>query len=212
MKHPQTIGVIEQSHAAPKRILKLNTDENWNTWYRSVDLATFIHNTLHHSSIRCTRSSLFHGREPFKPIDLRFRSHIIAKKELTSNYLVDLQDSSLEQFSHTKSILLKAYHKYRTFYDKKAAAKPFTNQQSCLLLNPSLLTQSDFAAKTTTIWLSLYKVEKNFTKSKYLIKKTGTPYTQCVHRIRLRPITPKYEVEDISVTTDDFCPDPSLGK
>ena len=212
MKHPQTIGVVERSHAALKRILKLNTDEKWTTWYRYVDLATFIHNTSYHSSIGCTPSSLFHGREPIKPIDLRFRSHALAQKELTSDYLVDLQDSLLEQFSHTKLRLLDAYHKYRTYYDKKAAAKPLMQHQYCLLLNPSLLTQSDFAAKSTTIWLSLYRVEKILTKSNYLIRKVGTPYTQCVHRIRLRPITPNYQVEDIQLTMDDFRPDPSLGK
>ena len=86
------------------------------------------------------------------------------------------------------------------------------NQLYCLLLNPSLLTQSDFAAKSSKIWPSLYKVEKFLTKSNYLIRKVGTPYTQCVHRIRLRPITPNYDNHDISVTTDDFRPDPGLGK
>ena len=107
---------------------------------------------------------------------------------------------------------MDAYHKYRTYYDKKAAAKPLMQHQYCLLLNPSLLTQSDFAAKSTTIWLSLYRVEKILTKFNYLIRKVDTPYTQCVHRIRLRPITPNYQVEDIQSTMDDFRPDPSLGK
>ena len=51
---------------------------------------------------------MFHGREPIKPIDLRFRSHTLAQKELTSDYLIDLQDSLLEKFSHTKSRLLYA--------------------------------------------------------------------------------------------------------
>ena len=212
LKHPQTIGVVERPHSPLKRVLKVNTDEKWNTWYRYVDFATFLHNTWYHSSIRCTPSSLFHGREPIKPIDLRFLSHILANKELTSDYFVDLQDSLLEPFSRTKSRLLDAYHKYRAYYDKKAAAKPLVNQQYCLLLNPSLLTQSDFAAKSTTIWLSLYKVEKILTKSNYLIRKIGTPYTQCVNRVGLRPITRNYEVEDISVTTDDFRPNPGLGK
>ena len=86
------------------------------------------------------------------------------------------------------------------------------NEQYCLLLNPSLLTQSDFAAKSGTIWLSPYKVEKVLTKSNHLIRKVGTPYTQGVHRIRLRPITPYYDIDDISVTTDDFRPNPSSGK
>ena len=74
------------------------------------------------------------------------------------------------------------------------------------------MTQSDFSAKSCTIWLSLYKIEKVLTKSYYLIRKIGTPYTQCVHRIRLRPITPNYDVEDINVTMQDFKLDPSLGK
>ena len=33
-----------------------------------------------------------------------------------------------------------------------------------------------------------------------------------MHRLRLRPITPNYDVEDISVTQQDFKPVPSLGK
>ena len=117
---PQTIGVFERSHAASKRILKLNTDEKWTTGYRYVDLATFIHNSSYHSSIGCTPSSFFHGHEQIKPIDLRFRSHGLAQKELTSDYLVNLQGSLLEQFSHTKLRLLDAYHKYRTYYDKSS--------------------------------------------------------------------------------------------
>ena len=99
-----------------------------------------------------------------------------------------------------------------TMIKKKAAAKPLVQKQYCLLLNPSLLTQSDFAAKSCTIWLPLYKIEKVLTKSNYLIRKIGTPYTQSVHRIRLRPITPNYDVEDINVTMQDFKPDRSLGK
>ena len=86
------------------------------------------------------------------------------------------------------------------------------NQQYCWLLNPSLLMQSDFTAKSTTIWLSLYKFEKVLMKSNYLIEKVGTPYTQCVYRIRPQPNIPKCEDEYISVTTDEFRRDPSLGK
>ena len=84
--------------------------------------------------------------------------------------------------------------------------------QYCLLLNLFLLTQSDFAAKSTTIWLSLYRVEKILTKSIFLIRKVGTPYTQRVYCIRLRTITPIYEVEDVQLTVGDIRPDPSLGK
>ena len=30
LKHPQTVGIVERSHTAPKRILKLITIEQWN--------------------------------------------------------------------------------------------------------------------------------------------------------------------------------------
>ena len=30
LKHPQTVSVVERSHSALKRILKLNTNEQWN--------------------------------------------------------------------------------------------------------------------------------------------------------------------------------------
>ena len=58
----------------------------------------------------------------------------------------------------------------------------------------------------------LYKIEKVLFKSNYLIRKIGTSYTQCVPRIRLRPSTTNYCVNDISVTREVFRPDPSLGK
>ena len=74
------------------------------------------------------------------------------------------------------------------------------------------MTQSDFAAKSCTIWLSFYKIEKVLRKSNHLISEIGTPYTQCVRCIRLRAITPNYDVEDISVTQQEFKPDTSLGK
>ena len=59
------------------------------------------------------------------------------------------------------------------------------------------------------IWRPLYRIEKNFT---YTIRKVGTNYTQCVHRIRLRPVTPQGRVDDLIVINfDNFQRDPSLG-
>ena len=168
LKHSQAIGAVERSHSALKRILKLNTDEKWTTWYKHVDQAAFLHNTPFHSSIGCTPSSIDHGRKNTRPSELRFRNHTLDQKELNSDDLVDLQDLLLAKFLHTKSRLLDAYHKYGTYYDKRAAAKALVQKRYCLLLNPSLLKQSDFAAKSSTILLSLYKVEIVLTKSQLL--------------------------------------------
>ena len=33
LKHPQTVGVVDCSHSALKRFLKLNTNKQWNDWF-----------------------------------------------------------------------------------------------------------------------------------------------------------------------------------
>ena len=68
LKHPQTIGAVKRSHGPLKRILKLNTEEQWKYWHKYVPQHhSFIHNTSYHSATKCCPSTLFHGREPIKP-------------------------------------------------------------------------------------------------------------------------------------------------
>ena len=67
--------------------------------------------------------------------------------------------------------------------------------------------------KSLTKWLPLYCVETVLTHSNYIIRKVGLNYTQCVHRIRLRPIQPQYNVEDLStINPSNFQPDPSTRR
>ena len=102
LKHPQTIGVVERSHAALKWILKLNSNEQWNDWHKYVPLATFMHNTTYHSSINCCPTTLFHGREPVKPPDLRFSTQTMQAVEVNSDYVLQLQDTMLRKFGENK--------------------------------------------------------------------------------------------------------------
>ena len=51
------------------------------------------------------------------------------------------------------------------------------------------------------------------TNSNYIIRKVGTNFTQCVHRIRLRAVSPQYQVDDLSdIDPDNFRRDPHLGR
>ena len=212
LKHPQTVGVVERSHSALKRILKLNTNEQWDDWFKYVQLATFIHNTSYHSAIGCSPTVLFHGREPIKPLDLRFNNTLIERFSPYSEYVIALQDAMNKKFSETKFKLTEMYNKYRAYYDCKAEAKPLALFSYSLLLNPKLMTQSDFASKSWPIWLPLYRIEKILTNSNYIIRKVGTNYTQCVHRIRLRPVTPQGRIDDLTIINfGNFQRDPSLG-
>ena len=50
------------------------------------------------------------------------------------------------------------------------------------------------------------------THSNYIIGKVGTKYTQCVHRLRLRPVTPQGHIDDLTVIDfKKFQRDPSMG-
>ena len=51
--------------------------------------------------------------------------------------------------------------------------------------------------KSLTMWLPLYRVETELTNSKFIVRHVGTNLTQCVRRIRLRPIQPQNSVEDL---------------
>ena len=74
------------------------------------------------------------------------------------------------------------------------------------------MTQSDFASKSLPIWLPLYRIEKILANSNNDIRKVGTNYAQCVHRIRLRPVIPQGRVDDLTVINfDNFQRDPSLA-
>ena len=208
-KHPQTVGEVERSHAALKRILKLNSNEQCNDWHKYVPLATFIHNTSYHSSIICCPTTLFHGREPVKPLDLRFSTRAMQAVEFSSDYVSQLQDALLQKFGENKQRLLDSYQRYRSYYDQKAEAQPLKLHSHCLLLNPRLTRQNDFTQKAVQTWLPLYRFEKVLTNSNY-IRKTGTNYTQCVHRIGLRPIKLTEPPDDIQeIDPVKFEADPS---
>ena len=212
LKHAQSVGVVERSHLSMKGIVRLASNQTGSDWHKWLDIAVFIHNTSYSSAIGCSPTLVFHGREPHKPLDVRFNIKAIQAAMPSSDFLVTLQDAMTQQFSRVKEKLVTMYHKYRSYYDDKAEAKPLELFSYCLLLNPRLVNQSDLSHKAVQIWLPLYRVEKVLTNSNYLIRKVGTPFTQCVHRIRLRPIVPQTRIDDIDTLTTKFVADPSLSK
>ena len=61
------------------------------------------------------------------------------------------------------------------------------------------------------VWIPLYRVEKVLTNSNYIIRKVGTTYTQCVHRICLRAVDSQHQPDDVEpIDPVKFRTDPSL--
>ena len=70
-KHAQTIGLLERSHASIKQTLKVETGERRSLWHKYVNITVPYYNASYHTSIGCEPSRVFHGRIPYKILDLK---------------------------------------------------------------------------------------------------------------------------------------------
>ena len=75
MKHAQTIGLLERTHASVKTHLKAATDEFRNNWHKCLLLAVLNHNTTYHASLGCAPSRVFLGRIPHNILDYKLGYH-----------------------------------------------------------------------------------------------------------------------------------------
>ena len=137
------LGVVERVHGALNRIFKLNSSDQWSDWYRYVDLAFFMQITSYYSTVDCTPSHLFHGREPVKPLDLRIKNKQLSRREASFEFVTNQQDALNEKYAENKENLIKKYHMYRKNIDRKTNASPLKKLSYC---DPKLTLQNDFAS------------------------------------------------------------------
>ena len=119
IKHAQTIGMVERTHAKLKKILKISVNADRPQWDRYVDIAIMAHNTTYHDSLKCSPTEIFHGRIPYNPLDLQFRN---ANKpaETKCKDVNEILDKMNFIFRDNLDNIISAYHKYRMYYDRKA--------------------------------------------------------------------------------------------
>ena len=168
IKHPQTIGLLERAHATFKKHLKMYESANHTDWYKDVDYAVFSHNTSYRLETGATPACIFQGHTPIKSLDMRFGNKALLKNRSVFEPTQEIKDRLLRLYRRQKEYLVDSYMKYKDYHDDKLAPK----------------------------WLPTYRVEKKWTNENYLVRKCGTHLTQNVHRIRLRPFVPQYEVPD----------------
>ena len=107
-----------------------------------------IHKKSYHTAISCTLSSFFVGREPIKPLHLRFSSTLMENLCPNSDFVTALQHSLLQNFAAKNEHSISVYHNYHKFYDYKSAAKTLAVKTHVLLLNIDLASQANFLAKS----------------------------------------------------------------
>ena len=93
---------------------------------------------------------------------------------------------------------------------KKATATPMKINDYCYVLNPEADNQSMKFAFKYCIWTGPYIVVKVLSNNNYVVRRTGTRYTQSLHRICLRLYAPNQRVPDVTVKVGDQLPDPEV--
>ena len=202
MKRPQTIGNLERAHSDFKRTLKNNLSAAWSNRYKYVDVATSGQNISSEDSSVTTPINIFHSFEPAKLIDLRSSRNVIMPE--ANSHENDLQITLLTKFEQTKTQRINSYHEHRSNYDQKTAAQTIEKYPNYFLLNPLLKNQSSGISKKLHLCLPLYRFEQVLTKSVKIFRKNETKYSQEVHRHRILPTQPQYEILDLSFTGPCF--------
>ena len=199
INHAQTIGMVERTHAKLKNIPKISVNANRPQWDRYVDIAIMAHNTTYHDSLKCFPTEIFHGRIPYNPLDLQFRN---ANKpaETKCKDVNEILNKMNFIFRDNLDNIISAYHKYKMYFDRKARAQPLKVKEFVFLLDPKYDSQRSKEEFKTFHWKGRYKVMKVVSDSNCIIRKVGTNETQCVHRMRLRPLKPEFPIDDINVS------------
>ena len=121
-----------------------------------------------------------------------------------------LQKQIAEIDQAAKDNLMQSYLKYKQYYDKKATATPLKVNDYCYVLIPKADNQSRKFAFKDCIWTGPYTVVKVLSNNNYVVRRTGTRYTQILQRIRLKLYAPNQRVPDVTVRRDDYLPDPEV--
>ena len=153
------------------------------------------HNTTYHQTLECSPTEVFHGCVPYIAIDLKFGNALSPPRNATDTQ--SFVDNLKAKFKETLTNIIRAFHKYKAHYDRKAQASPLKVNDFDFLLDPKISTQSEKIPFHTFKWEGPCKVVKVLTQSNYIVKKVGTFRSQCVHRMRLRPLVPHEPIEDI---------------
>ena len=204
-KHAQTIGILERTHASLKTCIKTSTGERRSMWHKYVQIAFMNYNTSYHESLSCEPTTVFHGR-------IRYNIKLGLKPEWKKDANKDLADELQKQISEihqsAKDNFMQSDLKYKRYYDKKATATPLKINDYCYVLNPKADYQSMKFAFKDCIWTEPYIVVKVLSNTNYVVRRTGTRYTQTLHKIRLRLY--EHSVPGVTVKVEDQLPDPEV--
>ena len=160
-KHAQTIGLLEQSHAASiKQALKIETGERRSLWHKYINIAVLNYNTSFHTSIGCESSRVFHGRIPYNILDIKLAICPQQQPIPTSQIAQDVLEQTQMIHRDVRKNTMQMYNKNKAYYDKKANASQFKKADDVHLLQPKADHQRSKTPFLEFRWIGPYIIEK----------------------------------------------------
>ena len=140
MKHAQTLGMAERTHAKLKKIPKISVNGDRPQCDRYVDIAKMANNTTYHDSLQGSPTEIFHGRVPYNPLDLQFRN-LNKQAETKCKDVNEVLDKMNFLSTENSDNIISAYHKYKAYYGRKARAQPLKVNDFVFYLDPRYNSQ-----------------------------------------------------------------------
>ena len=122
IKHAQTIGLLERSHASRKQALKIETGERRSLWHKYINIAVLNFNTSYHTSIGCEPSRVLHGRISSNVLDLKIGIRPQQQPIPASQIAQEVLEQTAKIHQDIRKKTIQALIKYKAYYDKKAKA------------------------------------------------------------------------------------------
>ena len=105
---------------------------------------------------------------------------------------------------------MQAYIKHKSYYDKKANASKLKEADYVYVSQLKRDHQGSKFPFTEFRWIGPYNIEKVLANNNYLVRKIRTNKTQVLHRMRMRPFTPRQPPADIRVKPREYKADPEV--
>ena len=191
--------------------MKVEIGERRSLCHKYINTAVLNYNTSYHTSIGCEPSRVFHGRIPYKNLDLKLGIRPQQQPIPTSQIAQDILDQTEMIHQDVRKNTMQAYIKYKAYYDKKANASKLKKAEFVYILQPKADHQGSKIPFTEFRWTGPYIIEKVLLNNNYLVRKIGTNKTQVLHRMRMRQFTPRQPPADIPVKPQGYKPDPEVS-
>ena len=176
-------------------------------WLIYVSIAVLNYYTSYHTSIGCEPSGVFHGRIPYKILDLKLGLRPERSPIPTSQTAQDVFDQTQMVYQDVRGNAIQAYIKYEVYYDKKANASKL--KQADVLQSKADHYWSGIVFMEFR-WIGTYILEKLLPDNNYLVRKIGNNKTQMLHGMQMRQFTTREPPPVVPTTPQDWKPAPEV--